>query len=53
MAPSGNTPIVILKQERIDSLVHQHKQVLGAGASCTVYLVEVGGQLCCLKLAKE
>ncbi|XP_050724608.1 uncharacterized protein LOC127002570 [Eriocheir sinensis] len=53
MAPPHTTPLLVLTSERIDTLVAEHKQVLGRGASCTVYLVEVGGALCCLKVARE
>ncbi|XP_050728744.1 serine/threonine-protein kinase PkaB-like [Eriocheir sinensis] len=53
MAPPHTTPLLVLTKERIDTLVAQHKQVLGRGASCTVYLVEVGGAQCCLKVARE
>ncbi|XP_050709896.1 serine/threonine-protein kinase PkaB-like [Eriocheir sinensis] len=53
MAPPHTTPLLVLTKERIDTLVSQHKQVLGRGASCTVYLVEVGGAQCCLKVARE
>ena len=53
MAPFQTTPLLVLSKEGTNTLVGEHKQVLGRGASCTVYLVEVGGAQCCLKLAKE
>ncbi|XP_050706919.1 serine/threonine-protein kinase PkaB-like [Eriocheir sinensis] len=53
MSPPHTTPLLVLTKERIDTLVAEHKQVLGQGASCTVYLVEVGGAQCCLKLARD
>ncbi|XP_045102502.1 uncharacterized protein LOC123498958 [Portunus trituberculatus] len=46
-------PLAVLTQERIDSLTRDKKQVLGEGASCRVLLVEVDGDPCCLKVAKE
>ncbi|XP_050719958.1 serine/threonine-protein kinase PkaB-like isoform X3 [Eriocheir sinensis] len=53
MSPPHTNPLLVLTRERINTLVAEHKQVLGRGASCTVYLVEVGGALCCLKVARE
>ncbi|XP_050730791.1 serine/threonine-protein kinase PknJ-like [Eriocheir sinensis] len=53
MAFQHSTRLVKLTQERITTLVAKHKQVLGRGATCTVYLVEVKGELCCLKLARD
>lgn len=45
--------VIVLTKARIDSLVKARKQVLGQGASCRVVLVDVEGELCCLKVAKE
>ena len=49
----GNVPLVVLTQQRVTSLLKGRKQVVGRGASCEVSLVEVEGELCCLKVAKE
>ena len=45
--------LIVLTEERIQSLIRQRKQVLGQGASCKVFLLEVKGDLCCLKVAKD
>ena len=45
--------LIVLTEERIQSLIRQRKQVLGQGASCKVFLLELKGDLCCLKVAKD
>ena len=44
---------IFLTQKKIQELLAQQLKVLGTGGSCTVYLVEVNGALCCLKVAND
>lgn len=52
MTDTRTTRIEVLTKERINTLIAEKKQVLGRGASAIVYLVEVGGKLCCLKMGR-